>query len=246
MWELDRTFAILAEAGFDEAELMVTKDPRTQSVEACRKLADKEGIRVSAVHAPMLVLTRRIWGPAFLPIIERSVELAKGLGSDVVVVHPPYLWELKYQTWLISQLDRFSADSGIAIGVENMFRLWVNGRPIRGHRWVSPSDLEGFTQITLDTSHCGVDGYDILEALERVGPQTAHIHLSDSHGNHRDNHALPGEGVLPLREFLSLVPSSGFAGAISLELDMRQFASERPKAIDALRRARDFCLEHLG
>ena len=245
MWELDRTFGALVQAGFDSAELMVTRDPRTQSIEAISSAATKEGVAITAVHAPMLVLTRRIWGPNFLPIIERSADLAKGLGADVVVVHPPYLWELRYQAWLLSKIDRFSVEKEVSIAVENMFRLWVRGRPVRGHRWVSPSDLEGFTQITLDTSHCGVDGFDILDALERIGPQISHIHLSDSFGDHRDSHALPGEGKLPLTEFLKLLPDSGSKGAISLELDMRQFADSTPAAIEALRRAKGFCEEHL-
>lgn len=245
MWELDRTFGAIAAAGFDSAELMVTRDPRTQSVGTVSAAAAREGVKITAVHAPMLVLTRRVWGPAFLPIIERSAGLAKELGADVVVVHPPYLWELKYQAWLLSKLDHFSAEHGVAIAVENMFRLWVRGRPVRGHRWVTPSDLDGFTQLTLDTSHCGVDGYDILEALERVGPQIAHVHLSDSMGDHKDSHALPGEGGLPLERFLKELPASGSKGALSLELDMRRYADSTESAVDALRRAKGFCEDHL-
>lgn len=246
MWELERTFGAIAEAGFDAIELMVTRDPRTQSPEIPSRLARREGLRIVAIHAPMLVITRRVWGPNFMPIIERSAALAEGLGVDVVVVHPPYLWELRYQTWLTRQVDRFTAEHGLAVAIENMFRLWIGGTPVRGHRWVSPADLERFTQITLDTSHCGVDGYDILEALDRVGPHLAHVHISDNRGDHRDSHALPGDGILPLDRFVKRLPEVGYRGVLSVELDLRELVRREPdRVVPALRAAREFCEDHL-
>ncbi|MGH2812420.1 MAG: sugar phosphate isomerase/epimerase family protein [Actinomycetota bacterium] len=245
MWELEKTFGTLAESGFDAVELMVTRDPRTQSAEVCRRLAEKAGVSIVAVHAPMLVVTRRVWGPNFWPIIERSARLTRDLGAEVVVIHPPYVWELRYQAWLLGKLDSFTAEEGVAVAVENMFRLWLGGQAIRGHRWVSPADLDRFSQVTLDTSHCGVDEYDILEAIERLAGRIVHVHLSDSLGDRRDSHALPGAGNLPLGEFVGSLSQSGFQGAVSLELDMRDFASNQKGAVEALAKAREFCLERL-
>jgi sugar phosphate isomerase/epimerase len=246
MWELEKCFDVIAESGFDAVELMVTRDPRSQSPEVVRRLADKAGIQIAAIHAPMLVVTRRVWGPDYMQIIERSTAMAAELGADVVIIHPPYLWELAYQGWLLGKLDSYTAEKGVAIAVENMFRLWFAGRSVRGHRWVSPSDLDNFSQITLDTSHCGVDDYDILEALDRLSGRLVHVHLSDSKGDHRDNHALPGAGHLPLDQFVKRLPDAGYRGAVSLELDMRDLAQNPGEARDALRAAREFCREHLG
>lgn len=246
MWELERCFGTIAEAGFDAVELMVTRDPRTQSAEVCKRLAKQAGVRIVAIHAPMLVVTRRVWGPNFLQIIERSVDLAKQVESDVVIIHPPYLWELRYQGWLLGKLDEYTAEHGVALAVENMFRLWVAGRPVRGHRWVSPADLDGFSQVTLDTSHCGVDEYDILEAAELLQGRIVHVHLSDSKGDHRDNHALPGAGRLPLDRFVRKLPDIGYRGAVSLELDMRDQANDQKSASALLAGAREFVLDNLG
>lgn len=245
MWELDRAFGTIAEAGFDAVELMVTRDPNTQSSDTPRRLAKIEGVSIVAVHAPMLVVTRRVWGPDFLRIIERSAQLAKGVGAEVVVVHPPYLWELRYQAWLLGQLDDYREAHGIVLSVENMFHLWFGNQPVRGHRWVSPWDVARFSQITLDTSHCGVDGQDILEVLEEVGSQTAHIHLSDNLGQHRDSHAVPGTGILPLEDFVKRLPEAGFRGTLSLELDLRDIVGSERQVMQALSRAHDFCMEHL-
>ena len=246
MWDLERTFGTIAEAGFEDVELMVTRDPRTQSAEVPRELARREGLTITAIHAPMLVVTRRVWGPNFFNIIERSVDLAQDLGSKIVVIHPPFLWELKYQAWLLGELDHYSTARGVDIAVENMFHLWVRGKAIRGHRWLSPSDLEGFPRVTLDTSHCGVDGTDILAALDQVGPRIAHVHLSDSRGDHRDNHALPGSGILPLERFVSRLPEIGYDATVSLELDLRELIPEPDRCGEALIRAREFCLERLA
>lgn len=246
MWDLDRSFGTIAEAGFESVELMVTRDPRTQSAEAPRALAAREGLQLVAVHAPMLVVTRRVWGTGFLDKITRSASLASELGAGIVVVHPPYFWEVAYQAWLLGRLDSYSEEQGIDVAVENMFRLWVRGRPVRGHRWVSPADLARFSRITLDTSHCGVDGFDILEALDLAGPHTVHVHLSDNLGDRRDDHGLPGSGILPLEDFLKRLPDSGARGYVSLELDLRGRVGDPRGLVESLRRAREFCEDHLG
>ncbi|MGH2768541.1 MAG: sugar phosphate isomerase/epimerase family protein [Actinomycetota bacterium] len=246
MWELDRAFGAIAEAGFKGMELMVTGDPDTQSAEAPLRLAKQEGLEIVALHAPMLLLTRRVWGPRFLPIIERSVALAKELGAGVVVIHPPFLWELGYQAWMLGRLNSYRSEHRIRIAVENMFRFWLLDRALPTYRWTSPKDLERFGEMTLDTSHCGVEEQDILEELDRVGGQIAHVHLSDSRANHRDNHAFPASGVLPLDRFLKRLPETGFAGAVSLELDLRDLAGDRTALVEALRMGRQFCEDHLG
>lgn len=246
MWDLERTFGTIAEAGFDAVELMVTRDPRTQSPQVPLELARKEGLRFVALHAPMLVVTKRVWGPNFLQIIDRSADLAKELGTDLVVVHPPFLWDVKYQAWLLGELEAYRASRQAVIAVENMFHLWVRGRAVRGHRWLSPADLADFPEITLDTSHCGVDGIDILAALDRVGPHLSHVHLSDSRCDHRDNHALPGSGVLPLDAFLRRLPEVGYQGTVALELDLRGLTSEPKRLVESLIQAREYCLERLA
>ncbi|HEX9314050.1 MAG TPA: sugar phosphate isomerase/epimerase [Actinomycetota bacterium] len=246
MWDLERTFGTIAEAGFESVELMVTRDPLTQSARAPRDLAKKYGLTICAVHAPMLVVTRRVWGPNFLNIINKSVDLAHQLDAGLVVIHPPFLFELKYQAWLLGEMEQYSRNRGLAIAVENMFHLWVKGKAVRGHRWLSPADLDGFHNITLDTSHCGVDGTDILAALDQVGPHLSHIHLSDSRGDHRDSHALPGSGILPLGKFVTRLPEVGYNGTVSLELDMREWILEPGRLVDLLTKARDFTLECLS
>jgi sugar phosphate isomerase/epimerase len=246
MWDLDRTFGTIAEAGFDAIELMVTRDPLTQTAEAPLGLARREGLRFVAVHAPMLMVTRRVWGPNFLRIIDRSVTLAKELGTELVVVHPPLLWDVRYQAWLLGELDEYRANRQVVIALENMFHVWIRDRAVRGYRWISPDDVAPFPEVTLDTSHCGADGTDILAALDAVGAHLSHVHLSDSRLDHRDNHALPGTGELPLDSFLTRLPESGYRGTIALELDLRGLTGEPKRLLEALVQAKEWCLERMA
>jgi sugar phosphate isomerase/epimerase len=57
-----------------------------------------------------------------------------------------------------------------------------------------------------------------MHALDVLGPQLRHIHLSDSKLTGRDEHRVPGKGKLPLKEFLSNLARIDYPGVVSLEL----------------------------
>ena len=52
------------------------------------------------------------------------------------------------------------------------------------------------------------------------------VHLSDNAGKGWDSHLPPGEGVLPLDAFLDDLTASDYAGAVSLEVDLRRHLSD--------------------
>ena len=78
----------------------------------------------------------------------------------------------------------------------------------------------------LDTSHAAVAGHDPSEVRRRFGPRVRHVHLSDNAGKGWDSHLPPGEGVLDLDRFMRELAASGYAGSISLEVDMRRAWSD--------------------
>ena len=59
---LAATFALAADCGYGGVEVMVTKDPSSQSASTMRRLADDHGLQIRAIHAPALLLTRSVWG----------------------------------------------------------------------------------------------------------------------------------------------------------------------------------------
>ena len=74
-----------------------------------RKLASEHGLEIGAIHAPSLLLTRRIWGTDPIGKIERAAEVAADAGVPTVVTHPPYRWQRAYRQRLHETLPRSRA-----------------------------------------------------------------------------------------------------------------------------------------
>jgi sugar phosphate isomerase/epimerase len=239
---IDAAFPLFARTGFDGIELMVTNDPDTQDATRVRALSEDHALPVLAVHAPFLLMSRRVWGRDPLGKIDRAIELALGIGAPLVVVHPPYRWQSAYRRWLDEALPNVATERGIRVAVENMFPLRVRGRSVaRFHAHQSLEDLDAFPDVTLDTSHLAVSGLDPVEAVTRLGDRLAHVHLSNNAGKGWDSHLPLDEGVLDLGRFLEALAGRGFRGAISLEIDLRSHLDDDQALRRILSRNRELC-----
>jgi sugar phosphate isomerase/epimerase len=246
MLPLGQVFEAIGKAGFPGVEVMVTSERESQDPVALKALAEDFGVEVAAIHAPFLLLTRRVFSTDPLEKIKRSTELAQAAGAPIVVVHPAFHWQRSYVRWLRSELDGFQASEGITIAMENMFPVWIRGRGITAHATTGIEDMKKFGAVTLDTSHLAVSGIDIIRAYEELQDRVVHIHLSNNLGVGRDSHAPLTQGVLPIASFLERVGESGYSGSITLELDIRPWASNPLKLASVLRENREYCLEKLG
>jgi sugar phosphate isomerase/epimerase len=245
---LREAFRNIAAAGFDAVEVMVTQDPSTQEPHLLNALAEEFGLRVEAIHAPFLLLTRRVWGTDPTGKIYRSVHLAEEVGASLVVIHPPYRWQVRFRRWIEGNLAEFSARTGVTVAVENMFPIPLPGdRGMRFHSSQGLEDLERFPYLVLDTSHAAVSGLDIVELYRRYRDQIQHVHLSNNAGKGWDSH-LPvyQEGVLQLGEFLDELVADGFNGNLSLELDLRPWLNDEDALNEVLVRSREFCERRLA
>jgi sugar phosphate isomerase/epimerase len=243
---LDQAFALIAETGFDGVEIMVTNDPDTQDAARIRSLAEDHNLPVLAVHAPFLLMSRRVWGRDPVGKIERAVELALRVAAPVVVVHPPYRWQTAYRRWLDESSPAAAKAWGVRIAVENMFPLRVRGRSVaRFHAQQSLEDLERFDAVTLDTSHLAVAGLDPVEAIGRIGDRLAHVHLSNNAGRGWDSHSPLDQGVLDLGRVLETLAARRYRGAISLEIDLRNQIKDDAAVRSELTRSREICESRL-
>ena len=237
----------IAAGGMKAVEVMVTADPATQEAHLLLPLAEEFGLRVEAIHAPFLLLTRRVWGSDPTGKIYRAVHLAAEVGAQVVIIHPPYRWQTRFRRWVESDLAGFTARTGVTVAVENMFPIRLSGeRGVRFHASQDLEDLERFPYLVLDTSHAAVSGMDIREAFARYRDQIQHVHLSQNAGKGWDSHMpVYHDGVLPLAEFLDDLTEGGFAGSVSIELDLRPWFNDEDALQDVIRRNREFCEAHL-
>ena len=236
-------FTAIAAAGYDAVEIMVTQDPYTQEPHLLSALAADHGLRVEAIHAPFLLLTRRVWGTEPTGKIYRAVHLAEETGASLVVVHPPYRWQGAFRRWIETALAPFTDRTGVTVAVENMFPLRLAGeRGVTFHASQEFEDLERFPFLVLDTSHAAVANIDIRHAYAQYGDRIRHVHLSNNAGKGWDSH-LPvyEDGSLPLGEFLGDLAARGFGGAVSLELDLRPWLHDDVALGEVLVRNREFC-----
>lgn len=238
---LDWTLGVIAEAGFDGAELMVTQDPVTQQASLAATMSSVEGVPLPVVHGPFLLLTRRVLGTDPIAKARRSIGLASELGADLMIVHPPYRWQGAFHRWLVADAAREAAAASTRVGVENLFPVAIARRDVRFHRYTHPEDLVPFRHVVLDTSHLGVAGVDPVEALDALGDRVVHLHVSDHRGGSADSHAPLGAGRLPLARLLgglgtrtrTAAASTPVTteGSITLELDCRPHLDERARLV---------------
>jgi len=245
-FELERAMDAIAEAGFTEIELMVTRDTKTHEPELPLKLAQERGLRIASIHGPFLVITKSVWGMDPIGKIERGIEMCQAVGANTLVVHPPFLWERAYASWITERALASFEETGVAVVVETMYPKWVAGRKLRGYRWLEPAELvDAAPYVAIDTSHLTVARKDILVSLETLAPRLVHVHLSDNAGDGKDGHLELGRGILPLRRFIGELRRSKYAGAISLELSVSRYVQRPQELVEMLARNRAYVEERL-
>ena len=221
------TFALAADCGYSGVEVMVTRDPASQDPRAMRELAERHGLRIGALHAPALLLTRSVWGADPVGKIDTATRVAREAEVPLVVMHPPYRWQRSYRRWLEDSLPLVEERTGVTVAIENMFPLHVGSHPLRFHANQDLDQLAGLPHLVLDTSHAAVARHDLVAVRRTFGDRLRHVHLSDNAGRGWDSHLPPGEGVLDLDGFCRDLAASAFAGTVSLEVDLRKRADDR-------------------
>lgn len=238
-YPLEDAFAVIAEAGFDGAEVMVTADRRTQDPEALTAISRRYGVPLPVVHGPFLLLTRTVFGTDPRAKVARTVDLAEAIGAATVVTHAPYRWEVEYTRWLPGEIARILAERGIIVTVENMYPVRIGALmpnvEFGVHAGLDLAELRRFGPITLDTSHLGVAGLDLLDAYRLLERNVAHVHASNNAGLGKDTHAPLDTGVLPVGEFLEELGASAYRGDVTLELNVRSLFEDRKRLVQVLR-----------
>lgn len=238
-------FEIASTLGYDGIEVMVWTDPVSQDAAALTQLAAEWEIPVVAVHVPCLLVTQRVWTTDPWVKLRRSIDMARAVGADVVVVHPPFRWQREYARRFLAGIDKLSAGTGVRVAVENMFPLRTALLPVTGYapHW----DLRKFSTpyTTLDVSHAGVAGQSAPELARDLGERLVHVHLADSLGSGKDEHLIPGRGRQACAELLRDLGRSGFSGHVCVEVNTRRAPTRADREGD-LAEALAFARLHLA
>ncbi|MCD4532610.1 sugar phosphate isomerase/epimerase [Nocardioides sp. cx-169] len=239
-------FAYAAELGYDAVEVMVGIDALSQQTSAVTQLAEHHGLPVSAVHAPCLLFTQRVWGTEPWGKLQRSADMAREVGAEVVVVHPPFRWQREYARDFVNGIAALENSTGVAFAVENMYPWRASSR--RGMEMYAPGwdpSEEPYANTTIDLSHAAIAASDPIAMARRLGERLRHIHLTDGSGSAKDEHLVPGRGAMGAPAFLRHLVEVGFDGEVVVEINTRRCSSRAEREAD-LRESLEFAREHLA
>jgi len=259
-----RVFALAAETGFDAVEVLADARWDTRQAGYLRRLGAEHNLPIAAIHSPFVTLHTPGWPADPLGRLRETTALAQAVGAPVVVTHLPMRFGIarvevmggrslllplpfarrgEYHRFLQGELPAFEAEHGILVGVENMPIHRLLGLRVQIYTMDNES-LAHLPHLTLDTTHLGTWGADVLAMYERLRERIVHLHLSNFDGR---EHRLPPDGRLPLGELLRRLARDGYRGAVSVETGPDALGAEDEAQVqDRLRRVVAFCREHLA
>ena len=256
IYPLSRTFALAKELGFDGVELVVSVEALLRGPAYTMELSHRHGVPILSLHPALFRF------PGWATMEARwhsSLAWARQLDCSVMVFHAPRQSLAQGCETLDGLLSsRPGKTPGIAL--ENLPWFHSSGPDVLG----TPTAAEYINQfqdfvaerklsVTLDTSHAGVGGGDVLAAYEALKGGIANIHFSDMTGRWPDlrsawmhtllvQHQLPGRGRLPLRELLRRLRRDDYNGLNTLEIGPLALGVWSPKGVkEGLKRSLAFC-----
>jgi sugar phosphate isomerase/epimerase len=242
-------FEMAARLGYDGVEVMVYTDPVSQDADVLQRLSDYHQVPILSVHAPSLLLTQRVWGREPWEKLRRARELAERVGARVVVLHPPFRWQREYVRGFEKGLAAMAEETDVIFAVENMYPLRAGGSEVVPYapHW-DPTALD-ISHITLDLSHTAASGSDALVMAAELDGRLAHVHLADGTGNPvgpvPDEHLVPGRGGQPCAVLLGQLTSTGYHGAVVVEVKTNRAPTREDRVAD-LAESLAFARKHLS
>ena len=264
---LARVFEMAAQAGFEAVEVLVDQRWDSRQPAYLRRLSREHDLPIVAVHSPFVILHTPGWPRDALGRLRESVALAREVGAGVVITHLPLKirgvkveffgfqrqglllplplgGEKAYRDFLLNGLADYECREQVLIGVENMPIRRFLGRSFDIYDLNTPQAMSRLPHLTLDTTHIGTWGWDLLAVYEQLKERLVHVHLSDFDGQ---EHRLLGSGRLPLAELLRRLKRDRYEGAVSVELGPQVLQAEDADLVQAhLRQTLAFCREHLA
>lgn len=125
-----------------------------------------------------------------------------------------------YGVWFREAIEALAAaNTGMIIAVET-----VPYKPEVNERYADSAEIAEFVrsfnspeiQMTVDINHSNLNE-DIFQVCRNTAGLIVNAHISDNHGI-REEHLIPGEGIIPLREVMTELYACGYRGACNLEL----------------------------
>jgi sugar phosphate isomerase/epimerase len=226
--QAEAAFRAASQLGYGGVELMIAPGKDIKDLDHIKNLIQKYQVPVTSVHAPTLLLCTFVWGMHPGQKLSRSVKFAEEVGATSVVVHPPFK-RTSYSASFLEHVNKLNNDSVVDIAVENMFPWAVKNRSreMYGPSW--EETCETVDNLTFDFSHASLSGMNVMEFFKKYHSKVRIIHLTDgkvrtnTQGDSiADEHLLPGQGDMPIREVYELLNEQNWKGETVLEINTRK------------------------
>lgn len=233
--QAEPAFKAAQEFGYGGVELMISPNKDIQNADYVKNLIQKYSIPITSIHAPTLLLCKFVWGTEPGQKLSRSVEFAEEVGATSVVVHPPFKTS-SYADKFFDNVKKLNDNSPVDVAVENMFPWAFKGhsREMYGPSWAET--CEQVDNLTFDFSHASLSSMDVMEFFRNYHHKVRIIHLTDGSTRQKvkgdsikDEHMLPGEGDMPIREVYELLNTHNWQGETVLEINTRKHRTYEAK-----------------
>lgn len=163
--------------------------------------------------------------------IFRCLECCGILGVKYIAVHPVFAVNGKViddDDEFISlnarygkELLPYAIENNVTLALENL--LWGSS--------IKPSAIAGVAEAInhksfgwcFDTGHA--NSFDVPMSAIRGLPAPVSLHVHDNVGNARDEHMLPGDGIIDWKDFLTSLKAVGYEGDLVLEAHHQPLAA---------------------
>ncbi|MBT6068776.1 sugar phosphate isomerase/epimerase [Candidatus Peregrinibacteria bacterium] len=204
---LNRVFEFAKDAGFDGIDLQIEpKDFDTQNAEYLKELEQEYGLQVISIQTPKNANKKKIL---------EYVELTKIVGAKILILQAPKVFNIKFTTWLKTEVPKIRKKESISIALENAPATTLFGF-IPEHAMNNLAELKKFKHACLDTSRTADRKEDLIVTLKKLMKYLVHVHISNvkkGRGGH-----LPNDGILPMESFLTKLSEEDYKGAISIKV----------------------------
>ncbi len=207
---INRIFDFVKKAGFDGLDLTI--DPKnfdSQDESYLKELVEKYQVPVLSISTPVTGSAKKI---------ESAIEMAKVLGTKVIIIQPPRIFDFKYANWLKNEIPKLRQKENISIALENAPSETFLGI-IPEHSMNNMMDLKKFKHVCLDTTRIATRKEDLIRVYKALKPYLVHVHLSNVKNGISYN--LPQAGILPIESFLTKLKQDGFPGTISIKINSK-------------------------
>lgn len=227
---LNRIFEMIKKGGFDGVDLNI--DPRnfdTQNAAYVKSLIDLHQIPVLSISTPPTSSAKKI---------QAAVDMAKELGTKIIVIQPPKIFDFQYANWLKNEIPKLRQRESISIALENAPSESFLGI-IPEHSMNNVIDLKKFKHVCIDTTRIATKKEDLIRIYKALKPFLVHVHLSNVKNG--IPYSPPQAGILPVESFLTKLKQDGFPGAISMKLNPKFLnVGEDEKVLKELAELKEF------